>query len=87
LVLLSSERKRVPMALRAANSDEEAGPLDVARAFSRPCRHSCRHVFGRVFKGAVVWAFRIPHNLHAAPHYRGCMPPALRCPEAVGALH
>ena len=40
--------KGVPMALRAAKGDEDAL---VARAFSRPCRHSCRHVFSRVFKG------------------------------------
>ena len=38
------------MALRAAEGNEAAL---VARAFSRPCRHSCRHVFNRVFKGAV----------------------------------
>jgi hypothetical protein len=43
------------MALRAAKADEEAL---VARAFSRPCRHSCRHAFDRVFSGAVVNAGR-----------------------------
>jgi hypothetical protein len=40
----------VPMALRAAKVDEDAL---VARAFSRPCRHSWRHVLDRVFKGAI----------------------------------
>jgi uncharacterized protein (DUF433 family) len=50
----------VPMALRAAKSDEDAGRRTVARAFSRPCRHSCRHAFDRVFKGT-----RIPVDLVA----------------------
>jgi hypothetical protein len=39
------------MALRAAEVNEDAL---VARAFSRPCRHSCRHVFSRVFKGVPL---------------------------------
>jgi hypothetical protein len=39
------------MALRAAEDDEDAL---VARAFSRPRRHSCRRLFfDRVFKSAV----------------------------------
>jgi tetratricopeptide (TPR) repeat protein len=44
----------VPMARRAAKGDEDAL---VARAFSRPCRHSRRHAFNRVFKGAVAREF------------------------------
>jgi hypothetical protein len=27
---------------------------DVARAFGRPCRHSCRHGLDRVFKGVPM---------------------------------
>jgi hypothetical protein len=50
------DRKGVPMALRAAEDDEDAL---VARAFSRPCRHSCRHVFSRVFKGAAADSYPI----------------------------
>jgi hypothetical protein len=37
--------------LGATKGDEDAL---VARVFSRPCRHSCRHVFSRVFKGVPM---------------------------------
>jgi hypothetical protein len=44
------------MALRAADAL-------VARAFSRPCRHSCRHAFGRVFKEAGTAANQVSRSM------------------------